>query len=252
MILIGSSPISESFISRYPINSVESNILQILSSSSQVYRYGSQSLLEFELSMRANMVSASRELHRSGLSFRVFRRSICNPDFWERTQEGGFSLKEGVAPSSAIRDIFQNGSQYGTECATAIVMIYFKAILNVFSDTLFNRVFTNIYLMNWENLDKNLALSYYSTLVDYLPGNCRYFKNPDVNPMTPEWQGENVIDLGGGLYYGHGIGIKTADEIIRSLNYNRRSGATESAYLLDSVNTLGFTHLFNIYSRQMG
>ena len=57
--------------------------------------------------------------------------------------------------------------------------------------------------------------------MDYLPGDCRYFNNPDVDPLTPEWQGENAIDLSGGMYYGHGIGIKTADKIIEILNHNR-------------------------------
>lgn len=38
------------------------------------------------------------------------------------TDEGGFLLRSGVTPASAIRDIFRNGRQYGFECATAIVI----------------------------------------------------------------------------------------------------------------------------------
>jgi hypothetical protein len=38
-----------------------------------------------------------------------------------------------------------------------------------------------------------------------------------------------------GLYYGHGIGIKTGGEIIESLNRKRRPFSQTSAYLMDIV-----------------
>ncbi len=44
-----------------------------------------------------------------------------------------------------------------------------------------------------------------------------------------------MIELGGGLFYGHGIGIRDAGSIIRSLNRNRVDGATRSAYLMDAA-----------------
>lgn len=59
--------------------------------------------------------------------------------------------------------------------------------------------------------------------------------------------GENVINLGNGTYYGHGIGITSANGIIRELNRNRRRGATESAFLTDSVTRLNSKEIFDKY-----
>jgi len=248
MIRINGKIISpNSIIEKYPANIVERKIINILSKSSKVYIYSSLEQLHFELKLRSNIVDASIRLNRSGLTFKVFRKSYCNTDFWERTNEGGFLLKREVSPSDAINDIFINGRKYGTECATALVIVFYKAVLDIFPKELFNKLFSSIQLMNWSYLDRNLDIGYYENEADYLPGDCRYFKNPDVNPLTPEWQGENTIDLGNGKYYGHGIGITTGEQIIRALNKNRKAGAKKSAYILDSATRPGFNHLAYIY-----
>lgn len=83
-------------------------------------------------------------------------------------------------------------------------------------------MFPSIYLFDWQYLNRNLHVESYGGVTEFFPGDCQYFKNPDVNPATPEWQGENVINLGNGTYYGHGIGITSANGIIRELNRNRR------------------------------
>lgn len=239
----------DGLMDQYPPNSLERKMLDILHTSSEVYVYASAEELKFELNLRINIIDVARELNRSRFGFTVFRKSTCNPHYWDRTDEGGFLLKEGIKPSDAIGDIFINSPQYSTECATAIVIIYYKALLDIFPKKLFNEMFSNIYLMNWKDLDKDLGITYYKNPPDYLPGDCRYFKNPDVDPLTPEWQGENVINLGDGMYYGHGIGIKTADGIIRSLNRHRKTGATESAYLLESATRVAFKYLARRYEQ---
>jgi protein-glutamine gamma-glutamyltransferase len=230
---------------QYPSGSIEKDVIDILSSSSKIYTYDSRHQLEIELKLRKNIVTAARELYRSGMSFRIFRNSICNPAYWERTDEGGFLLRENVKPTDAVRDIFINGRKYGTECATAIVIIFYKAVLEAFPEERFNELFKRIYLMDWQR-DKELGIRYYENLTDYLPGDCRYFKNPDVDPLTPEWQGENAIDLSQGRYYGHGIGIKTAKGIIDALNMHREPGSQTSAYLLDSATRPDFKYLASV------
>lgn len=209
--------------------------------------YSSMDQLQFELALRNNIISASRQLNRSGISFRTFRNSMCNPAFWERTIEGGFLLKTGVRSNDAIRDIYVNGFLYGTECATAIVIVYYKAIMDLYPAELFNQLFSGIYLMNWMHLDSDLGVTTYRNLTDYFPGDCRYFKNPDVDPMTPQWQGENAIDLGDGTYYGHGVGITTAAGIIAALNRHRAPGSGQSAYLTDSATRPDFKYLWSKY-----
>lgn len=247
MIRISNSIVDpDTFIQQYPRNSIQRIALRILSESSKVYDYASPTQLYFEVDLRNSIVAASRDLYRSRLSFQVFRNARCNPKYWELTEEGGFLLKDGAVPSEAIRDIYINTPKYGTECSTAIVIVYYKALVEIFPEELFNRLFSSIYLMNWMHLDRNLGIVHYRDIADYLPGDCRYFKNPDVDPQTPEWQGENAIDMGDGTYYGHGIGITTAGRIIDALNRRRAPGSDVSAYLMESATRPNFRHLSNI------
>jgi len=245
MIIISGNVIKpESVGAEYALGSVEREMINALAASSERYDYDSLDQLKFEVSMRKEIIASSRALNQSGMEFEIFRKTRCNPAYWNRTNEGGFVLKNGVRPSEAIRDIFENGSKYSTECATAMMIVYYKALLNIYSENLFNQTFPKIELMNWHHIDRLLQeVGYMTQRKDYFPGDRRYFANPDVDPLTPEWQGENVIDLGNGLYYGHGMGINRADVIIRELNKNRSEGADESAFLMDSAGRPNFQKL---------
>jgi protein-glutamine gamma-glutamyltransferase len=234
-----SSEIKNSFST----SKTQANMIDILVSSEEVYGYISLSQLKFELDLRTNIIASAREIDKSNVQFSIFRKSRCNTAYWERESNGGFVLKDGIKASTGIMDIFINSAKYATECATVIVIIYYKALLNMYKETLFNELYPEIELMNWENLDENLAIRTYRSVKDYLPGDCRYFKNPDVNPITPEWQGENAIDMDYGLYFGHGIGIRTQEQIIRTLNKKRKAGAAESAYLTSSVTRQNYKYL---------
>lgn len=231
----------------YELDPIEKIITNKMVSSKEIYTYDSLKELKFELDLRSSIIQASRELNNSSFKFKIFKESMCNPQFWTRTEEGGFLLNKDVEPYDAIEDIYLNSSKYGTECSTAIVIVYYKALQNIFPRNLFNKLFHQIYLMDWKYLDDDLGIGTFSNVVDYFPGDCRYFNNPDVNPKTPEWQGENVIDLGDGTYYGHGIGIKDKVGIIKELNKNRKEDFTKSAYLTNSVTLLDFKYLAKEY-----
>lgn len=242
---------AEKLLNQYPEKSMENKILKQLFSSSKTYEYDSLNELTFEVNLRINIISASRELYKSGIKFKVFTKAFCNTEFWELTEEGGFLLKENVSAFSAVKDIFKNGRLYGTECSTAIVIVYYGALVNIYPEKLFNEMFEKIHLMDWHDIDSDLDVNSYEGITDFLPGDCRYFKNPDVDPETTEWQGENAIDLGDGTYYGHGIGIVEADEILYVLNKKRIPEATREAYLMDSVTRPNFKYLAYRYMKHL-
>lgn len=251
MISINGQAVSAAeLLSRFPENAPEREMIHALANSAENYRYDSMEQLDFELRLRREIINASNALYKSGMNFEIFRDTKCNEDYWDRRDDGGFALKSGVQPAAAIRDIFQNGRKYGTECATAMVMIYYKALLEVFGDEAFNRLFPQIYLMNWHRIDSLLReVGQPRRSKDFLPGDRRYFKNPDVDPETPEWQGENVIDLGGGIYYGHGVGKGRAEYFLKALNGNRRDDADQEAYLMDTAARPNFRRLYGFYQR---
>ena len=51
--------------------------------------------------------------------------------------------------------------------------------------------------MNWQHLDRDLGVRTYRNQLIF-SRRLQVFQNPDVDPLTPEWQGENAIDMGDG------------------------------------------------------
>jgi len=250
MIKIAGTSVSPSNIDgQWPSGSIGRKIIDSMASSWAVYDYDSLDQLQFELKLRMNIIAASRDLDQSGVTFASFYYSKCNSNYWH-FYNGGFLLKQGVKPSTAITDIFTNGSKYAFECATAMVIVFYKAVLESLPEATFNRLFAfnrryafaGLYLLGWWYRDEDLGFSS-DKREDYFPGDYRYFKNPDVNPRTTEWQGENVIDMGDGTYYGHPIGVKTADQMISFLNAHRKPWARWSAYLMDMAGYPNFKYL---------
>ena len=210
--------------------------------------------IDFENALRQAVCDTALRLNKSGLRFAVFAKTECNDTFWYRTNNGGWKLNPSANPANAIRDIFQNGWRYATECATAMVIVYYKALLEVYGDELFNKTFNSIYLMDWDVRDPLLSKVGYMEKVEesgsFLAGDRVYFANPDHDPALPQWQGENTIKLQDGSYYGHGIGIASAEHIINSLNSRRGNDNPRSAYLLNSVGRPDFKKLADIMSTE--
>ncbi len=246
MISIGGNMVSDDWLkTRLGNDDIKIQIANNMQSLDNVFTFENEKLFDFEVAARKELVKASERLHNSFFSFKLFINSICNERYWERTQEGGFRLKKDVKPHEAVRDILRNSRMYGTECATAIVIVFYLALVEVMPVELFDRLFSDIYLMDWKYLDSDLGVRTYRGVKNALPGDCLYFKNPDVNPDTPEWQGENVIVLLNNYYYGHGIGINKAELIIRALNRNRINNPQQSAYLMDQIVKIDFEYLGN-------
>ena len=232
MIAVSGFPVSPADVAALP--EPQRTIFRMKERSPVTYRYDSLNTLLFELNMRANIVRAARALNQSGPAFAGFDRTRCNPRYWTRTEEGGCRLNFNVTPADAIRDIFVNGHLYAFECAMAVVIVLYRGALDTMGDAAFNRYFRNLYLHDW-NYDSDLRLRSSTDTREAYPGDVLYFNNPDFSPQTPEWRGENAILLEDGLFYGHGIGITTADHIISELNRHRFPGSTTSAHLMDLV-----------------
>ena len=235
---------------RWRTDAIESTIIRRMNDNSTVYSYQSIDELSFELELRKNIIVSARAMDHSKVKFAGFKNSRCNSEYWNLTSVGGFLLRRGLKPSDAIQDIYLNSSQYAFECATAMVIIYYHAVLNLIGEASFNKLFQSIYLYSW-HADSDLGLKPYSTH-DIIPGDVVYFNNPDFNLQTPHWRGENAVVLEDGMYFGHGIGIQTAEQVIHALNKRRKAGSNQSAYLTTVVSRPSFNHLWNSSVAQRG
>ncbi|WP_409288161.1 protein-glutamine gamma-glutamyltransferase [Peribacillus sp. SCS-37] len=235
MIIIGGRPFEPgALISK--LSREKAGIVKLMNSYKKVYRFNTLAELEFMLEAKILITRAARLLADSGAEFETFKNSRCNPEYWNLHESGAFFLKEGISPHQAIDDIYHNGKLYAFECATAMVIVFYKAVSGLLGPLRFDRLFKEMYLFDWE-YNKNLALET-SRSTDFLPGDCVYFRNPDYHPDTPEWQGENCIVLDVDLYFAHGIGIGTGEEIMAVLNSLRKPFPEEPAYLEDVLTRL--------------
>ena len=231
-------------ISSVPTDNIERIIIQKMHESPIDYAYSSIYELAFELKLRKNIIMSARAMNQSQADFEIFANARCNPRYWNLTKVGGFQLRSDVLPSDAIQDINKNGSLYAFECATAKVIIYYQAVLNSLGEDLFNQFFKNLYLYSW-HFDSDLGIKSFPAQ-HFLPGDVVYFNNPDVNPETSWWRGENTVVLEDDSYFGHGMGIMTRDKIIQALNKRRIPNSKQSAYLMDQVTRPNFTHLASL------
>ncbi|WP_044795583.1 protein-glutamine gamma-glutamyltransferase [Bacillus cereus] len=209
-----------------------------------IYSHRTIDELSFELKLREKIILSARAMNQSNVQFATFAKSRCNPQYWYLMNTGGFLLRDDVKPSDAIQDIYMNSSQYAFECATAKVIIYYHAILHLVGEYFFNQLFPHIYLYSW-HFNPNLGLKTIYTN-HFSPGDVVYFSNPDFHPQTPWWIGENAVVLEDGRYFGHGLGIKTAEQMIHALNQKRKPSTTQSAYLTNLVTRPDFIHLAKI------
>lgn len=229
----------------FQLSSKQTEIFHFLKNSREVHSYLHSRELLFELLLRENMINSAVLLNENEVQFSVFETSKFNSVYWLKTSRG-YMLKPNVLPSDAIKDIFHNGKEYGFECSTAIVLIFYYAVLQSIDEIAFNRLFNHLLVWDW-SYDEDLGII---TKVgsDFIPGDVMYFYNPDYD--NPVWIGENVVFLGEDKYFGHGIGIGTAEETIKALNTLRKEGATRSAHLIHQHSRLNYKYLSQ-FSRQI-
>lgn len=228
--------------SMWNFGSSEKSIIQHMYKAPVLYSYPSTDEFLFEINFRTKIIESAKGMNESQMEFTIFEYARCNSKYWNLTDVGGFQLRNDVRPSAAIQDIYKNSSLYAFECATACIIIFYHAILNSIGDHLFNLIFQNLYLYSWHT-DPDLELdTFYAD--HFLPGDVVYFNNPDFNPKTSWFRGENAVVLSDDSFFGHGIGIRTAEQMIQSLNEYRNPKSNQSAYLTRSITRPSFSILF--------
>lgn len=212
--------------------------------------------LSNEVKIATAMADASYNLDSAGVSFQLIKNHKANPDFWTIGHRGTLVLKPGVSPSDALKDVLENPGKYGYECATGLVMVYYQAMLDVLGPKDFDAIAKDLRIGPWDmenDLDRalishrpNAGKGTETDLGEYklTPGHYYYFRNWDVtdDARARGWQGENVIYLGGGQFYGHGIGLGSADIFVSKLASEMKEGG-KTPSLLNSTQFLSTTIL---------
>jgi len=197
-----------------------------------------------EIAFRARVVTAAKGLAASGASFAGSANADrVNKDLWTMGFGGRMQVRKFLPngelgkPSDALKDIFSNGHTYGFECATAMMVIYHKAILDHVGDDAFNEMFTepkNLAFFRWSIEDDDFldVKKLVHKPTPLTPGSHYYYTNPDASPENSAFGGENVLYLGEGQFYAHGIigssgtYLVTEQDIMDTLSALRRAGST--------------------------
>ena len=201
-----------------------------------------------DIVFRQRVVEAAHALAAGGAQFSASHDGDkVNSKLWTMGYGGKIQVRKFLPndeigkPSVALRDMFENGSAYGFECATAMMVIYHKAILDHIGDEKFDELFSSPRMLSFfrwsledEDYTKVKKLVEDDKIIKQAPkpGAHYYFLNPDASEANSAFGGENVLYLGDGTYYAHGIVgdsgsyIVTEDEIIATLSALRKPGST--------------------------
>lgn len=244
MIQISGVPFQQT--GKWQLGSIEKKIVQQMQKAPVYYSYSSVDELLFELKVRRNIIQSAIEMNEGQAEFTIFIYARCNPRYWQLTSLGGFLLRPDVLPADAILDIYRNSSLYAFDCATAIPIIYYYAILKSIGSDSFNSLFRNLYIYSWHT-DADLGIfTFYSN--HFIPGDVLYVNNPDFDRKRPWFRGVNAVLLSDGRLFGHGFNIRTLEKMIQILNERRKPDSYQSAYLTKLVTRPSFNYLFRVTS----
>jgi protein-glutamine gamma-glutamyltransferase len=189
MIFVHGYPVDTAKISGFnQLTSRQKQIGKKLENSRESFYYTSPHQFLFEAIMRSNIVAAAEAMRDSGAGFATFVTARCNPQYWRRTAYGGFLLRPDVRPSDAITDIFINGKRYGFECTTAIMIMFYKAVLETIGTRMFDQLFNGLLLYSTEH-DEDLQIIAVPS-GDSLPGDVRYIKSAAPSKYASMARGE--------------------------------------------------------------
>lgn len=205
-------------------------------------------LNSFELILRRHICEAATNQFASGLQFNApYTVANCSSTnvFWE-TNGVGISIKAGANTADAIENIFSSGATFGADCYSALVIVWYKAVLDTFEEcspangrSKFASSFSSITISSTNSTyPPNLGNQTYSS---YRFGDWRYIDNPDFALSTPQFKGFNVIQMTDGVqdwdeFYEHPYGVQSLFYHETTLAGHRISNPTEFPSLLLEAN----------------
>jgi hypothetical protein len=209
--------------------------------------------LRFEqLLISAHVVQSAIRLDKSQVQFANYSGDDkANNKLWSMGYGGRITVRQHTSTTKAVNDVFgKNSSKYAFECATAAHLIYLNAIKDRIGAKKFDSAAPRLSVFRWDAPKKTgqdlidgtgrggpLRLSSKGPFAkEVWPGDRVYFNNPHFEPSFTAGQGENTIFLGDGRYFGHGLGIKSKEQIVKKLNNLRKPGATKKAYMATKDN----------------
>lgn len=197
----------------------------------------------------AAVVSACLEMHQAHHEFAIAPRQKFSSEFWRRDGQlshfATFHLKPGAKASAAMNDVFLHPDAYRFECATALVLVYYRAIQKLIGDADFDRIMGDLKIGPWEfeaDLERFLLRSgrgdqpATEARAEALKfGEYTYTKNWAVSwwGWAKGCQGQNQIRLDQDLYYAHSYELVGQGDIVARENGARVFGAQTSASMTD-------------------
>lgn len=197
----------------------------------------------------AAVVSACLEMHQAHHEFAIAPRQKFSSEFWRRDGQlshfATFHLKPGAKASAAMNDVFLHPDGYRFECATALVLVYYRAIQKLIGDSDFDRIMGDLKIGPWEfeaDLERFLVRSgrgdqpaTEARSRELTFGEYTYTKNWAVSwwGWAKGCQGQNQIRLDEDLYYAHSYELVGQGDIVARENGARVWGAKTSASMTD-------------------
>jgi hypothetical protein len=197
---------------------LRSEILRRMIGSRRVFvvKEAKKENLNIHVSARINIVEAAQSLAKN-LRFAT-NDPIYNDDLFH-VVGGNLKPKPGTDPVSAWQNFLNNPSEYAVACGAAAA-----SLIRGFGPSITARV---------------------SDPLDWVPGDSGYINNANWNGLTPGHEGQNMIYLGSGKFYGHARGtrIQTGNDWWDHVenDFHNPNGASlddDRTFILDGLETV--------------
>jgi hypothetical protein len=127
-----------------------------------------------------------------------------------------FQGSKTVGDANAVKILNANKMKNGVECFTGTVLVLGKGLITTITRKVFDAIPYTLYdIANTRTIRAGkLLFSEIKTAAGAEKGDWGYVKNYDDYDATKgPWAGENVITVGNNIFWGHGVGKTTIEEL---------------------------------------